>query len=161
MTLVRRHVLAAALAAGTAFATWPALAPFALAQGSGSAQGADAAAISLQVEALRQAMLAADKDKLLALASDALSYGHSAGKLENKAEYADAIASKKAVFKTLEFKDQTIAVTGNTAIVRNTFVSDVETDGKVNAVKVGVLQVWQKEGATWKLYARQAFRLPS
>ena len=126
---------------------------------AGWASPADEAALAKAVDTLRTAMLAADKAQLLALASDKLSYGHSSGKLENKAEYADAIAGKKAVFKTLEFKDQTVAVTGNTAIVRNTFVSDVEVDGKVTPVKVGVMQVWQKEGEAWKLFARQAFKL--
>ena len=126
---------------------------------AGLAGPADEAAVAKVVEMLRTAMLAADKAKLLALASDQLSYGHSSGRLENKAQYADAIASKKSVFKTLDFKDQTIAVTGNTAIVRNTFVSDVESEGKVNPVKVGVMQVWQKEGDSWKLFARQAFKL--
>lgn len=150
-TVIRRRLLAVALAliAGASLSPLPSW-----------AQSGEDAAVAAQVEALRMAMLAADKDKLLALASEALSYGHSAGKLETKAQYADAIASKKSIFKTLEFKDQTIAVTGSTAIVRNTFVSDVEADGKVNPVKVGVMQVWQKETAGWKLYARQAFRLP-
>lgn len=123
------------------------------------AQGGDEAAVAKAVEDLRQAMLVADKDKLLALASDALSYGHSSGKLENKAQYADAIASKKAVFKTLTFTDQTIAVSGSTAVVRNTFTSDVEVDGKVTPTKIGVLQIWTKAGADWKLHARQAFKL--
>ena len=123
------------------------------------AQSADDAAVAKNVEALRSAMLAADKAQLLALASDALSYGHSSGKIENKAQYADAIASKKSVFKTLTFTDQSIAITGGTAIVRNTFTSDVESDGKVTPTKIGVLQVWSKSGADWKLHARQAFKL--
>ena len=123
------------------------------------AQSADDAAVAKNVESLRSAMLAADKAQLLALASDALSYGHSSGKIENKAQYADAIASKKSVFKTLTFTDQSIAITGGTAIVRNTFTSDVESDGKVTPTKIGVLQVWSKSGADWKLHARQAFKL--
>lgn len=140
-------------------------ASLALAFGLGSsstgalAQSADEAAVAKNVEALRTAMLAADKAQLLALASDALSYGHSSGRQENKAQYADAIASKKSVFKTLTFTDQTIAVTGGTAIVRNTFTSDVESEGKVTPTKVGVLQVWSKTGADWKLHARQAYKL--
>ena len=129
--------------------------------GSGQimAQSADDAAVAKNVETLRAAMLAADKAQLLALASDALSYGHSSGRIENKAQYAEAIASKKSVFKTLTFTDQTIAVSGGTAIVRNTFTSDVESDGKVTPTKIGVLQVWTKSGADWKLHARQAFKL--
>lgn len=151
MRMSRRSLAAAA---SVALATGLAL-PLAGAH----AQGGDEAAVAKAVEELRLAMLAADKDKLLALASDALSYGHSSGKLENKAQYADAIASKKAVFKTLTFTDQTIAVSGGTAIVRNTFTSDVEVDGKVTPTKIGVLQVWTKAGADWKLHARQAFKI--
>jgi hypothetical protein len=151
MSLSRRRLItttALSLAAGTAAISTP-----------GWAGPADEVALGKAVETLRAAMLAADKAQLLALASDQLSYGHSSGKLENKAQYADAIASKKSVFKTLEFKDQTIAITGSTAIVRNTFTSDVESEGKVNPVKVGVMQIWQKEGEAWKLFARQAFKL--
>jgi Domain of unknown function (DUF4440) len=149
MSVSRRLLLTAALMSGIGAA-----APFAWAQGS-----ADEAALAKAVDTLRTAMIAADKAQLLALASEQLSYGHSSGSLENKAQYAEAIASKKAIFKTLQFQDQTIAVTGSTAIVRNTFVSDVEREGKVTPVKVGVMQVWQKDAAGWKLYARQAFKL--
>lgn len=151
MSLSRRRLITAAalsLAAGAAAIS-----------STGWAGPADEAAVGKAVETLRTAMLAADKAQLLALASDNLSYGHSSGSLENKAAYADAIAGKKAVFKTLEFQNQTIAVTGNTAIVRNTFASDVEREGKVTPVKVGVMQIWQKEGEAWKLFARQAFKL--
>jgi ketosteroid isomerase-like protein len=123
------------------------------------AQSADEVAIAKAVEALRTAMLAADKAKLLELAADQLSYGHSSGKLETKAQYADAIASKKSVFKTLTFSEQTVAVTGNSAVVRNTFTSDVESEGKVTPTKIGVMQVWTKSGADWKLLARQAYKL--
>ncbi len=146
----RRLITTAALALTVSTAAIP---------GAVWAGPADEVAVGKAVETLRTAMLAADKAQLLSLASDQLSYGHSSGKLENKAQYADAIASKKSVFKTLEFKDQTIAVTGSTAIVRNTFASDVESEGKVNPVKVGVMQIWQKEGEAWKLIARQAFKL--
>ena len=131
-----------------------------LSMGTAPAQAQDAAAaVAKAVESLRTAMLAADKAQLLALASDQLSYGHSSGKLENKMQYADSIASRKSVFKTLTFTDQTVAVTGNTAIVRNTFTSDVESEGKVTPTKIGVLQVWTKADGGWKLHARQAFKL--
>jgi hypothetical protein len=35
----------------------------------------------------------------------------------------------------------------------------METDGKTNNVKIGALQVWQKQGGNWKLLARQGFKL--
>lgn len=54
---------------------------------------------------------------------------------------------------------QTVAVAGNNAIVRHAWESESGTgDGKWNVSKIGVLQVWVKQGADWKLLARQAFR---
>jgi hypothetical protein len=127
--------------------------------GPAVAQGGDEAAVAAAVEALRQAMLAADKEKLLAVAHDKLSYSHSSGATETKEEYAAAIASKKTIFKTLTFGDQTIAVVGDNAIVRNTFAADLDRSGKADAVKIGVLQVWKKDGGAWKLLARQGYKL--
>jgi hypothetical protein len=126
---------------------------------SAAAQGGDEAAVAAAVEALRQAMLAADKEKLLAVAHDKLSYSHSSGATETKEQYAAAIASKKTVFKTLTFGDQTIAVVGDNAIVRNTFAADLDRSGKADAVKIGVMQVWRKDGGAWKLLARQGYKL--
>lgn len=124
-----------------------------------AAQGGDEAAVAAAVEALRQAMLTADKEKLLAVAHDKLSYSHSSGATETKEQYAAAIASKKTIFKTVTFGDQTIAVVGDNAIVRNTFSADLDRSGKADAVKIGVLQVWRKEGGAWKLLARQGYKL--
>ncbi len=150
MRLTRRE---AALAAG-AVLIMASSAPTAV-----LAQGGDEAAVAAAVEALRQAMLAADKEKLLAVAHDKLSYSHSSGATETKEQYAAAIASKKTIFKTVTFGDQTIAVVGDNAIVRNTFAADLDRSGKPDAVKIGVLQVWRKEGGAWKLLARQGYKL--
>jgi hypothetical protein len=45
-------------------------------------------------------------------------------------------------------------------IARHTLASESETDGKLTSTKIGVLQVWQKQGGTWKLLARQSVRPP-
>lgn len=124
-----------------------------------SADVADAAAIKGAVEGLRQAMLGADKAKLEALTADQLSYGHSAGKLETKSEFVDVIASKKTVYKMLEWTDVTVAVVGTTAIVRHNWTGLSVTDGKESPSKIGVLQAWTKVGNDWKLLGRQAFKV--
>jgi hypothetical protein len=120
---------------------------------------ADAAALKEAVESLRQAMLNADKAKLEALTADQLSYGHSAGKLESKAEFIDVIASKKTVYKMLEWTDISVAVVGTSAIVRHNWQGLSVTDGKESQSKIGVLQAWTKVGNDWKLLGRQAFRV--
>lgn len=120
----------------------------------------EAAAVDAAVEGLRQAMLTADKAKLQALTSDQLSYGHSSGKLETKAQFIDVVAGKKTLYKAINHEQPApTAVVGNTAIVRHVFSGESETDGKANPIKIGVLQMWVKQDGAWKLLARQAFKL--
>jgi ketosteroid isomerase-like protein len=122
------------------------------------ADASDEAAVKEAVEALRKASLAADKAQLEALAAEQLSYGHSSGKVQNKAEFVDGVMTRKAVVKSLDFPELTVAVAGDAAIARHLYVSDSETDGKPNHTQIGVLAVWQKEDGGWKLLARQGFK---
>ena len=147
MTISRRQIGAVAfLALGAAAA--PAL-----------AQANDQAAVAEAIAALTKAMLAADKAKLESLLSDNLSYGHSSGKIETKKEVVDVVAGKKTIYNKIELSNHVITVAGNNAIARHAWESESGTgDGKWNVAKIGVLQVWAKEGGSWKLLARQAFR---
>ena len=106
-------------------------------------------------------MLAADKAKLEELVSDQLSYGHSGGVIETKAQFIEVILSKKTVYKTITLSDPTLAIAGPNAIARHIFSAETESGGKAGSARVGVLQVWQKQDGRWKLLARQAFRLPT
>jgi ketosteroid isomerase-like protein len=119
----------------------------------------DEAAVKDAVEALRKALLAADKAQLEALAAAQLSYGHSSGKVQSKAEFVDGVMTRKGVVKSLDFPELTVAVAGDAAIARHLYMSDSETDGKPNHTRIGVLAVWQKQDGGWKLLARQAYKL--
>ena len=120
----------------------------------------DEEAVKQAVEALRKAILAQDKMTLETLAAEQLSYSHSDAHLEDKTKFINAIMTRKAVFKSLEFPELTVAIVDNNAIVRHLWVSESELDGKVTNTKIGVLQVWQKQGSSWKLLARASFKLP-
>jgi hypothetical protein len=122
------------------------------------AASADEAAVAQAVEALRKAILEQDKTTLEALTAEQLSYGHSGGRVETKAQFIEGVMNRKSLLKSLTLSDHTIAIVGNDAIARHTWASESETDGKPTSTKIGVLQVWQKQGGTWKLLARQAFR---
>jgi ketosteroid isomerase-like protein len=123
------------------------------------AESGDQAAVGQAVEALRKALLDADKARLEQLASAQLSYGHSDGRVQNKAEFIDGVMTRKATVKSLTFPELTIAVVGDAAIARHIYLSDSETDGKPATVRIGTLQVWQKQDGNWKLLARQGFKL--
>jgi len=124
------------------------------------AQSSDEAAVAQAVEAFRNATLKADRGQFEALTAEQLSYGHSGGRVENKAQFIDAATSRQSTWKFITLTDQTTQVVGNTAIVRHTLTGETERDGKTNPVKIGVLMVWHKQDGKWKLLARQAVSLP-
>jgi ketosteroid isomerase-like protein len=122
------------------------------------ADASDAAAIKDNVEALRKALLSADKAQLEQLTAAELSYGHSSGKVQDKAQFIDGVMNRKAVVKSLTFPDLTVAVAGDAAIARHVYASQSETAGKPHSIRLGVLAVWQKQDGSWKLLARQGFK---
>lgn len=126
------------------------------------AQSADEKAVAAAVEKFRKAMIAADKPTLLNLVADELSYGHSSGLVENKAEFVDEFVTRKTVFlDNLQFADQTIRMAGDAAIVRHRLIGDTNNNDVRGKVDLLVLLVWKKQNGEWKLLARQAARLPT
>jgi ketosteroid isomerase-like protein len=124
------------------------------------AQGGDEAAVAAAVEALRVAIMKADKAKLTELAHEKLAYCHSSGRMETKAEYVAAYTSGKSTYKSLTLADHQNVLAGNSAIARHTFAAEIDRGGgKVDNVKIGITQVWVKDGGTWKLLARQGYKL--
>jgi hypothetical protein len=114
-------------------------------------------AVAAAVEALRKAMIAGDRAALQQVAADELTYGHSSGRLENKAEFIEALASGKSGFTAIELSDQTVSVIDNVGLVRHVFVGTRKADG--DKMKLMILTVWLQRGEQWKLVARQAVKL--
>ena len=123
------------------------------------AQNKEEAAVSNAVEQLRKAMIDGNKAELEAIASDKLSYGHSSGYVEGKTEFVDKIATGKSDFVTIELKDQTISVSGKTAVVRHKLNATTNDNGKPGEVHLAILLIFQKENKQWKLLARQAVKV--
>lgn len=115
--------------------------------------------VAQAVEALRRAMVDADKAVLESITSDELSYGHSSGKIETKAEFVETISSGKSDFVSIDLREQSIKVTGNTAIVRHKLSAQTNDGGNPGTVSLGVMLVWKKDKGKWKLIGRQAYRL--
>lgn len=151
MGLQRRHIARVGAAAALLGAA---------ATRTAHAQAGEQMAVAQAVDALSKAMLDVDRPKLEALTADQLSYGHSAGRIETKKEFVDYLVSRASAFRRIDLSDQTISLVDNEAIVRHLFTGEtVNPAGQTTPVKIGVLQVWQKQGNDWKLLARQAYRL--
>ena len=124
------------------------------------AQTKEETAVTAAVETLRKAMIDGDKAGLQNITADQLSYGHSSGKIEDKATFVDNIATGKSDFVTIDLTNQTIAVAGDAAIVRHVLTATTNDNGTAGNVKLSILLVWQKQKGQWKLLARQAVKVP-
>ncbi|RKR83024.1 uncharacterized protein DUF4440 [Mucilaginibacter gracilis] len=131
----------------------------AMAMGS-RAQTKSETEVAAAVEKMRLAMISGQKADLDAVASEDLTYGHSSGKLQTKTEFMDSFLTKASVFVAITLTDQTIKVTGNTAIVRHKLAATTADGGKPGTVNLGIILVFIKQHSQWKLLARQAYKLP-
>jgi ketosteroid isomerase-like protein len=125
------------------------------------AQSKEDAAVNAAVENLKKAMIDGDKAGLEKITSDKLSYGHSSGKVEDKATFVDNIVSGKSDFVTIELTNQTVSVSGDAAVVRHSLSATTNDNGNPGSVKLNILLVWQKQKGQWKLLARQAVKVAS
>jgi hypothetical protein len=124
--------------------------------GNSASASADVAAAA---ERLRIAMIDPSAAALGALVADDLSYGHSGGKVDTKASFIADLVEGRSDFVTIAITEQTIKVVdANTAIVRHALAADTNDSGKPGKVALKILGVWQKQGGSWKLLARQAVR---
>lgn len=122
------------------------------------AQNKEEKAVATAVETLRKAMVDGDKKALEDIAADQLTYGHSGGNVEDKKAFVTALTSGKSDFVTIDLTDQTIIVSGETAIVRHKLNATTNDNGKPGTVALTVMTVWQKQHKKWVLLARQAVK---
>lgn len=124
--------------------------------GAGSKEENEVAAV---VEKLRAAMISGNKADLESVVSADLTYGHSGGKIQNKAAFVDDITSKRSDFKTIELTKQSITIQNNVAIVRHVLIADTNDGGKPAHINLGIVLVLKKEKKDWKIIARRAFHV--
>lgn len=116
--------------------------------------------VAAAVEIFRKGIVDADKNLLETITADELVYGHSSGKVQNKAEFiAEIISGNPLDYITVDMTDQTIKIAGNVAIVRHVFSSETTSNGTSGHLKIGNMLIWQKQHGKWKLLARQAYKI--
>jgi Domain of unknown function (DUF4440) len=148
--MINRRQLALPVLAVTLLATIPAL-----------AGPADDIAVAKNLEAFRAAQMAADPKALEALCAPELSYSHSDGRVEDRAAFVANATNGKSKFLALTYKEPTIRVVGDSAVVRFNWVGESEAvaDGKKTPTNLHILMNWQKQGTDWKLLSRGSTKL--
>ena len=119
----------------------------------------DEAAVAKGIATLSAAIVAADRAALERITWPELSYGHSAGSVENQEQFIDALVSRRSVIASIENPKMSSSVVGDIAISRGTMTFVVASAGAPTRVELTLLLIWQKRGSEWRLLARQAYKV--
>ena len=108
------------------------------------------------MDTYKDAMIHNNAAVLEKLLSDDLSFVHSGGQQERKADVLKNVTTGKNVIIRMNFSDPSVRMYGNTALVK------CRVDlwhSETNIVHMDILHAWVKGDGGWQLVARQATRL--
>jgi hypothetical protein len=108
---------------------------------------------------LDKALIAKDTVSVKQLLHKDLTYGHSNGWIETKADVIKDLSSGKLAYDKIESTDVKWTVTNDVATMRSTTEIDFRLDDKPGALKLHVLQGWLKTNKGWQLLSRQSTKL--
>lgn len=111
------------------------------------------------VGALNGALVDPEKSSLEDMTSKTLSYGHSSGKVQDREEFIDDLINGPFDFLSINTSDESIHISGGTAIARHVLSAKGTKKGEPAAVHIGIILVFQKQNGKLHLLARQAYKL--
>jgi ketosteroid isomerase-like protein len=132
---------------------------FSVAVVSAATGSSDEKDVLAALDAWKHATMKKDKAALEKLLHADLSYTHSSGKNETKADVLQAVINGKSSVEAVEFSGTTVRVYGKTALVKGKVDITNKTDGKSTTAHLDILHVLVKGSQGWQLVARQAVRL--
>lgn len=108
-----------------------------------------------------QAMIDTDLDTLDRMLDDRLSYAHSSGARDTKAEYLEKVRSGYYDYLTIEHPIERVEVVGDTAMVIGRMTSDLTVQGTRKTIDNLALSVWVRAAGDWRLLAYAPTSLPA
>ncbi len=122
------------------------------------AQTTDEEKLTVTLKEFHQALVKKNTVSINQQTDKALSYGHSNGWVETKADMIKDLETGYISYQN--FKEDSIAITMNGAMANVRFVADITATlkGTTSSFHLKVLEVWVKKGKRWVLFARQAVK---
>ncbi|MBK9109451.1 MAG: nuclear transport factor 2 family protein [Saprospiraceae bacterium] len=115
--------------------------------------------VSSSVLKLHDALVSMDTIILHQVLDDQMTYGHSNGWIESKAELILNNFTRKMIYQSITEDSISIQITGTTAIARFNAVIKGNVGEKSFHLKLHICQTWILRDDSWKLLARQAVKL--
>jgi hypothetical protein len=114
------------------------------------------------MQSLKNALIAKDSVTLSNLLADEVTYGHSTGVIQTKAQLIRSALNGEQDYRSIEASDLKVRIyNDNTAVVNVTLKINVYNSGKPVNVTLFATLVWVKMNNDWKLVARQAVKPPA
>ena len=107
------------------------------------------------------ATIAGDLAALAAMMTDDLTYTHSSGVEETKAEFLDGLKAGKYVYREIAPRDRRVRVHGEAAIVSGPCHVVIEPGGKRTEIDLYFTELYVKEAGRWRMALWQSTRLPA
>ena len=116
-----------------------------------------------RVEELTKAVFETkDSVALEGLVNKYLTYAHSSGLVEDRPTMIHAAVSSPLKYKNISVERGSINIDGKTAVLRHNLRGvSIDEKGVESPLNLGILQVWKKEHGKWRIWARQAVRIPA
>lgn len=110
------------------------------------------------IKEFHQALVKKNTVSIIQQTDKAISYGHSNGWVETKAEMINNLETGYLTYRSFKEDSLQVAINGNVAHAR--FIADIEAtlNQKDSQFHLKVLEVWVKKGKRWLLFARQAVK---
>ncbi len=106
-----------------------------------------------------EAAMHADLAALDRILSDDLTYTHSSGETQSKAEFVADVRSGRLRYHSIEFENAKARLYGNTVVITSHVRIKVTAAGHDLNVHAAFLHVWVKKNGQWQLVAHQATKL--
>ena len=116
-----------------------------------------------RVEELTKAVFETkDSVALEGLVNRYLTYAHSSGLVEDRPTMIHAAVSSPLKYKNISIERGSINIDRKTAVLRHNLRGvSIDEKGVESPLNLGILQVWKKEHGKWRIWARQAVRIPA
>ena len=105
------------------------------------------------------AAIHADAAVLNQILADDLTYTHSSGNTQSKAEFIASVRSKELQYRSIEFESPNVRFYGNTALISSHVRVQVTAGGHDQSVHACFLHVWVRKNGRWQMVAHQATKL--